>query len=134
MVYARSEYYKIRYQEKKEHILSTCRAYRENNPDKRKEMVKAWDSSNKPRRAAIEAKRRATKLQATPQWLTEDDHANILKIYEYAHSLGYHVDHIVPLQSNKVCGLHVPWNLQPLEPLKNMSKNNRFEIEGFEQL
>ena len=37
----------------------------------------------------------------------------------------WEVDHIVPLQSPIVCGLHVEHNLQVIPASKNRSKHNR---------
>ena len=70
------------------------------------------------------AKRRARKLHATPSW------ANLDIIREiYANAEGMHVDHIIPLQGELVCGLHVENNLQYLTPKENLQKSNTFIVE-----
>lgn len=72
--------------------------------------------------------RRAAKLNATPWWA---DIAKIRAIYAKRLRLTretgimHHVDHIVPLRSPVVCGLHVPWNLRVIPARANLQKNNR---------
>ena len=70
-------------------------------------------------------KRRADKLNATPDWLTKIDRIIIQDIYDRC-PVGHHVDHIVPLQGKTVCGLHVPWNLRIISDKENLSKGNRW--------
>jgi hypothetical protein len=79
------------------------------------------------------AKRQSLKVAATPSWLSAVDRRKTTEIYATAALLQeltgsrYDVDHIVPLQSDVVCGLHVWWNLQPLPTSLNMQKRNIFE-------
>lgn len=109
-----------------------------NNKDKAlkriKETNKKWQKENKHKKAAIETKRRATKLKATPSWLTKEQLSQIEAIYWLARlqyeltDEKYHVDHIVPLKGKTVCGLHVPWNLQVLPAKENISKGNKIVL------
>ena len=90
-----------------------------------------WKKINSDKHCSIESKRRASKLNATPKWLTESDNLLINCKYSLAKMLSretgiqYHVDHIVPLKSKVVCGLHVPWNLQVIPATENLRKSNR---------
>lgn len=68
--------------------------------------------------------RRARKQQACPVWVDKQ----VLKQIYADCPKGMHVDHIVPLRHDLVCGLHVPWNLQYLTPTQNAAKSNRFEV------
>lgn len=60
---------------------------------------------------------------ATPPWLAPDHIDEMREVYLGAAS-SEHVDHIVPLSSPVVCGLHVPWNLRRLDALQNLIKSN----------
>jgi hypothetical protein len=90
------------------------------------EKSNQYKKDNKGITNASNGKRRANKLLATPKWLTDFDITYIKSIYMQGSFLEMHVDHIVPLQGKNVCGLHVPWNLQLLEPEENLKKSNKF--------
>lgn len=84
----------------------------------------------KRRNAALRDRRNR---QATPKWLTTEQRKQIIDIYEHMRDCRaitgeeYHVDHIIPLRGDNICGLHVPWNLQVLPAYVNMSKSNTLE-------
>lgn len=71
----------------------------------------------------------AQKLNATPKWA---DKGEIKRIYKRSRQLTietgvqHHVDHIVPLKSKFVCGLHVPANLEPIPATANKAKSNLY--------
>lgn len=89
---------------------------------------------SKAERAAIQGERNARKAKATPRWLSKKDMADIAEIYSQAVLLTastgvkHEVDHIVPLRSKVVCGLHVAWNLRVIPAHANRSKSNSFEV------
>lgn len=67
------------------------------------------------------------RILATPPWV---DMKEIRKVYIRAAELSaetgqaWTVGHIVPLNHPRVCGLHVPWNIQPELASANFSKGN----------
>ena len=89
--------------------------YKEANPD----LYKALTSVRKRRHR-----------EATPKWVTAEQKLAMRKTYLAAMRLTkisaerYVVDHVYPLISPVVCGLHVPWNLRVMTQAENLQKSN----------
>jgi len=87
--------------------------------------------NNKARYLNYSATRRANKIRATIKFLSHKDKELIKNYYISAVRFNkelnkkFHVDHIVPLQGENVCGLHVPWNLQIIQAKENLIKGNK---------
>jgi len=87
-----------------------------------------WTRTHRGVANAKTARRVASVLHATPAWANPE---RIAKVYQLAARLTketgvkYHVDHIVPLRSKIVSGLHVEYNLEAIPATKNISKGNR---------
>lgn len=120
------------YQNNKDKLRVCHKKWHEDNKDHFNLYKKEYISKNKGRVSSYWAKRRAKKLKATPAWLSKEQLEEIAKIYE-TRPEGYHVDHIIPLQGENVCGLHVPWNLQHLIAAENCKKNNKLDLSYLEK-
>lgn len=105
------------------------KAWREANPERAAAVVRAYESANPEKGYARCGTRRATKRNATPVWANRffiQEAYHLAKLRTKMTGFAWHVDHIVPLKSPVVCGLHCEANLQVIPGVLNMSKGNRF--------
>ena len=123
----KKEYYK----KNADRLVAASRKQYWENLDKALSNKKEYRQRKKAAIAALNAKRRAAKKDATPGWLTSEDRRNMKAIYEMSERVSrclgirQHVDHIIPLSGETVSGLHVPWNLSILPARLNISKRNK---------
>lgn len=124
------------YAERKPEVIKACAARHRKKHRKalRKRMLKYNQNKGAEYTARYRAKhrvalrerharRRALEKRATPKWANLDA---IEAIYADADRRKLEVDHVVPLQSKRVCGLHCEANLRPLSKRLNRQKNNRY--------
>lgn len=126
--------WKVNYSKNRESILAKNREWSQRNGHRHSVLKQSWKLSNPGKVLANDVKLkilRSKRSGAFIQWLTREQISDIEKIYEQSKKLQletniqYRVDHIIPLNGKDVCGLHVPWNLQPITHLENMRKGNR---------
>ena len=90
-----------------------------------------WRKNNPAIISSYNGKRRAARLSAAPAWANKffiSEAYDLAKRRTALRSGGHkwHVDHIVPLQSKLVCGLHVENNIRVIPSFTNSSKGNRY--------
>lgn len=94
----------------------------------RLQQARDWSRLNV---AIMNAKTRRRQLRLRTATLTDKHRDAIQRVYEHARDCSvitgepYHVDHIIPINGETVCGLHVPWNLQILPAAINLRKSNK---------
>lgn len=126
----RRGYYAKRFAENKERLTALDAAWKKANRAKAVMYATSWRLANLAKSNAIQASRKAKKLQATPAWANKFfiEEAYALARLRTEQKTGgvdeWHVDHIVPLKSEIVCGLHVEHNLQVIPAKENQSKKN----------
>lgn len=126
-------YRRKRYEANREHEIELGKQWRLKNKERVRSNQENWRQNNIEKTREYLANRRASKKNATPLWLTDEDRFIIKQVYvaakdkEKRFGIAYHVDHIIPLQNDKVCGLHVWWNLQVIPADINYRKSNSFK-------
>ena len=92
---------------------------------------KAYRQANKGKIIALATLRKQYVKQRTPSWVGKEERWLIKEAYDLAalrtkiFGFSWHVDHILPLQGEKVSGLHVPNNLQVIPGVENIRKRNK---------
>lgn len=116
-------------QNREQILANNSRKWRE-DPKFRAESrarLRAWKKRHPERVNAQTAKRYATKLRAIPSWADLKDIEGfyaLAKLRTKLTGIEWHVDHVVPLNSDIVCGLHCEANLQVIPAGPNISKGN----------
>jgi hypothetical protein len=87
-----------------------------------KRLAKASGKINYKKRMQLQKK-------ATPKWANKffiKEIYDLAKLRSKIFNKQFEVDHVIPINSKKVCGLHVENNLQILEKAQNRIKSNKF--------
>lgn len=115
------------YQENREQVIAAAAT---RPAHVKREYQQAWKERNLVWTRADTKARRRKHRQATPLWLSRRQKSETRQLYQIAITMTqttgeqYVVDHIYPLRSDVVCGLHVPWNLRVVTQAENLQKSN----------
>jgi len=121
------------YARNKEQVIARAAA----RPVEQRKMHREKYKAQNPElyKAFVSVRRRRHK-NATPKWITPEQKLAMRNLYLQAQALTkatgerYVVDHIIPLISPEVCGLHVPWNLRVITQEKNLIKSNKIPTQN----
>lgn len=89
---------------------------------------RSWRKENPGISNAAWVRHHAAKLKAIPAWANKffiGEIYHLARIRTEITGITWQVDHVIPLQSEKVCGLHCAANLQVITATENSSKSNR---------
>lgn len=105
--------------------------WRNENPELVASLQAKYRKENVGKIRAYQAVRRSFSKRATPTWANNffmDEIYNLAKLRTSLNTCGVNswtVDHIVPMRSKLVCGLHVENNLRVIPRIDNLKKGNR---------
>jgi hypothetical protein len=98
------------------------------NPERSKRQARKWAHDNPGKTRAILRRNRCSRNKAKIP-LSKDHKTWMVQIYADCPE-DMEVDHIYPVNNPVCCGLHVPWNLQYLDPITNRRKSNKLPENG----
>lgn len=123
----------IEYQRKRKAQINKQKCERWKTDLKWKEQkqlqLKNWIKKNPEKRNHYEKLKKLKRKSCIASWANKKE---IQNVYKKAHEatvrtgIKHHVDHVYPLISDFMCGLHVETNLQVLTEKENTSKGNRW--------
>ncbi len=88
----------------------------------------AWKRAHPESRDAENLSRRLAHTNAMPDWANQffiEEAYRLARLRTKMFGFKWHVDHIIPLRSPLVCGLHTHQNLQVIPAAVNYQKGNR---------
>lgn len=101
--------------------------YQRENPAKRNANHSRWCRKNPAKVNAYSKKRKAAKRRATVPWSIDffvQEAYDLARRRTIATGCRWEVDHIVPLRSKLVCGLHAHTNVRVIPAAENYAKRN----------
>jgi 5-methylcytosine-specific restriction endonuclease McrA len=119
------------YEQHREAVLARQAGYRQETVEYQRERRKVWKRANSALMTALANKRRAWKLQAVTNWepeldqLVEREASRLKQLRRRMFGFAWHVDHVVPLKGETVCGLHNSHNLAVIPGSLNIEKSNK---------
>jgi hypothetical protein len=116
---------KQRQQKNRNYCIEYQKKHYKENKSTYQKYFKEYLKRNKKALVAKAAEYKASKIKATPAWANKK---LIETIYKNCPE-GFHVDHIYPLRSPLMCGLHTENNLQYLKAETNTAKKNKVNLE-----
>jgi hypothetical protein len=123
--------------------LSSSKEWAHKNKERKNQHSQKWKLKNKEHLSSYEKQKqklfpeisaaksnikRARSINAMPQWADTKQMQIEYSLAKWCSEVmgeHYQVDHIVPLKSDRVCGLHVQSNLQVIPRSVNYKKGNR---------
>jgi hypothetical protein len=115
----------------KKRAVERAKEFAKADPDKKRLQNRLWHKRHPAKSAFISKTYQARKRKAVPAWANLE---RIQALYSLAAMFTsntgdkWHVDHIIPIKNDLVCGLHVYENLRVVPATINLQKSNKFDL------
>lgn len=119
---------RLHYAKNKEKLMPYIREWQRANPEKRKETHRRFYEEHAAEIALQSRRYYAHRDRATPKWANPffmSEAYSLARLRTQVTGYKWAVDHIVPLNSKIVCGLHTHTNLQVIPFVVNAVKSNK---------